>query len=309
MKKSSVLLLTLVIALFISCGDSDQNNTTPSGKISIVATTGIVADMVRIVGGEKVSVVGLMGPGVDPHLYKVSQGDIRKLSQADMIFFNGLHLEGKMVEILGKLARNKKVVAVSEKIPDSQLRRPAEFKGAPDPHIWFDVHLWKTTIRTVKRSLIEYHPSAAAEFEANAGKYDRALDSLHNWVIEELDKIPVSQRVLVTAHDAFGYFGEAYKIKVMGLQGISTLSEFGVLDISRLVSFITDNKLKAIFVESSVPEKSIQAVRQGCLGKGWQVEIGGTLYSDALGAAGSEADTYVGMVRTNVKTIVKALKD
>jgi manganese/zinc/iron transport system substrate-binding protein len=255
-----------------------------------------------------------MGPGVDPHYYKATQGDLRHLTNADLIFYNGLFLEGKMEDIFKKMSRNKTVVAVAHTLSEGlhesvgRLRRPPEFKGHFDPHIWFDVGLWSLTIAVVDSTLSAAEPANADSFHARAARYAQQLDELDAWVQAQVNTIPVPRRVLITAHDAFGYFGKAYGLEVLGLQGISTVAEYGVNDVRRLVAMISERKIPAIFVESSVPERSINAVREGCLARGHEVVIGGTLYSDAMGAAGSGADTYVGMVRTNVATIAGALR-
>jgi manganese/zinc/iron transport system substrate-binding protein len=268
----------------------------------------MVADLVQRVGGDRVVVKGLMGPGVDPHYYKASQGDLGILSNADIIFYNGLYLEGKMQDIFNKMARSKKVVAVSDEIDKSTLRQPPEFEGHYDPHIWFDVALWSETIDAVVEALAAADPQGAESFRQNGERYRAELRDLHAWVLAQIEMVPLDQRILVTAHDAFGYFGRAYGVEVLGLQGISTVAEYGVNDVTQLVDLIATRKIKAIFVESSVPERSIEAVRQGCIERGHQVKIGGTLYSDAMGAVGSGADTYIGMVRSNVATIVEALQ-
>ena len=268
----------------------------------------MITDMVARVGGDAVQVTGLMGPGVDPHYYKATQGDLKHLSQADIIFYNGLFLEGKMEDIFDKMSRNKTVVAVARDLDEAQLRRPPEFQGHFDPHVWFDVSLWHQTIDAVEAALTQATPAGAEEFAARAQAYRTELQGLHEWVGSRVAEVEESRRVLITAHDAFGYFGDAYGIDVLGLQGISTVAEYGVNDVRHLVDVIVERKVKAIFVESSVPERSINAVREGCVARGHDVVIGGTLYSDAMGEAGSGADTYVGMVRTNVNTIVGALK-
>ncbi len=268
----------------------------------------MVADLVGNIGGERVAVVGLMGPGVDPHYYKASQGDIQRLAQADLVFYNGLFLEGKMEEIFTKMARKKTVVAISRDVPEDLLRKPAEFGGHFDPHIWFDVSLWSKTVATVVKELSAADPAGAEIYARNGADYADKLVELHQWVIDQVQTIPTGQRVLVTAHDAFGYFGQAYGIEVMGLQGISTVAEYGVNDVNRLVDIIVERQVRAIFVESSIPERSINAVREGCRAKGLEVEVGGTLYSDAMGGTGSGADTYIGMVQSNVGTLVGALR-
>ena len=298
------VLLCALIATACSAPEQEASN----GRIKIVATTGMVADLARNIGGDRVEVIGLMGPGVDPHYYKASQGDLARITDADIVLFNGLFLEGKMEGIFAKMARSKKVVAVAGGIDEKNLRRPPEFLGHFDPHIWFDVSLWMQTVEVAVASLSELDPEGVEVYRRNGEQYRARLDALHQWVIEQVGQIPEQQRVLITAHDAFGYFGLAYGFEVVGLQGISTVAEYGVNDVTQLVDRIVERQVKAIFVESSVPARSIEAVRQGCLNRGFEVVIGGTLYSDAMGGAGSGADSYVGMVESNVNTIVGALR-
>ena len=298
------VLLCALIATACSAPEQEASN----GRIKIVATTGMVADLARNIGGDRVEVIGLMGPGVDPHYYKASQGDLARITDADIVLFNGLFLEGKMEGIFAKMARSKKVVAVAGGIDEKNLRRPPEFLGHFDPHIWFDVSLWMQTVEVAVASLSELDPEGVEVYRRNGEQYRARLDALHQWVIEQVGQIPEQQRVLITAHDAFGYFGLAYGFEVVGLQGISTVAEYGVNDVTQLVDQIVERQVKAIFVESSVPARSIEAVRQGCLNRGFEVVIGGTLYSDAMGGAGSGADSYVGMVESNVNTIVGALR-
>ena len=213
-----------------------------------------------------------------------------------------------MEDIFAKMARSKQVLAVAEQIPEERLLRPPEFEGNFDPHIWFDVSLWAQTIEPVVARLSAIDPDGASVYRQNGARYQERLDALDQWVVEQVELLPEASRVLITAHDAFGYFGRAYGVEVIGLQGISTVADYGVNDVTQLVDLIVERQVKAIFVESSVPVRSIEAVREGCLDRGFQVEIGGTLYSDAMGAVGSGADTYVGMVESNVNTIVGALR-
>jgi ABC-type metal ion transport system, periplasmic component/surface adhesin len=278
------------------------------GKVVAVATTGMIADAVRAVGGELVEVHGLMGPGVDPHLYKASQGDVRRMAAADVIFYNGLMLEGRLSDLLARMARQKPTVAVSEYVPQELLIEAAQFEGHYDPHIWFDLSLWKLAVERIRDGLIEVDPVNQQAYQQNAAAYMQELDRLDGYIRERLAEIPPAQRVLVTAHDAFGYFGLAYGIEVVGLQGISTDSEVGLRDIQNLVAFLVERGIKAVFVESSVPRRSLEAVVQGAAGRGHQVVIGGELYSDALGEPGTPAGSFVGMIRHNVDTIVAALK-
>jgi manganese/zinc/iron transport system substrate-binding protein len=300
-------LASVVIWTLAGC-DGKQQTPVESGRLGIVTTTGMIADITTNIAGEHADVKALMGPGVDPHLYKASQGDLRQLTGADIVFYNGLHLEGKMVDALEKLAQRKEVHAVSDGIDTSVFRRPPEFKGAYDPHIWFDVSLWADAARQVEKVLSQVDTTHAADYHRNAAAYLARLDSLDSWVRSQIATIPPERRVLVTAHDAFGYFGRAYDIEVRGLQGISTLSEYGLADLTALVDMIDSRKIKAVFIESSVPRRSIDAVVEGVKARGHEVSIGGQLFSDAMGAEGTSEGTYIGMVSANVNTIVNALK-
>jgi len=268
----------------------------------------MIADTVRAVAGDLAKVESLMQTGVDPHLYKASQSDVRRLTKADLIFYNGLHLEGKMGDILKKVGKRRPVAAIGEVLDKTLLRKPAEYEGAPDPHIWFDVSLWLKTVDPVVEELKKLRPKSAKVFESNGEKWKTTLKNLDTWVETEIAKIPEKGRVLVTAHDAFGYFGRRYKIEVVGLQGMSTVTQAGLTDVGRVTDLIVKRGLKAIFVESSVPKRTIEAVQEACKKKGHSVAIGGQLYSDAMGAAGTPEGNYLGMVRHNVKTIVGALK-
>ena len=301
-------LFLICMLLFSGCKQQLPNERDPEQKIRIVATTGMIQDAAANIAGKHADVVALMGPGVDPHLYKATHGDLERLTTADIIFYNGLHLEGKMGEIFEKLGRIKPVVAVAENIPEEMLRKVPGFQGAYDPHIWFDVKLWAEAVKGISTFLQEYDSAHRDEYRQRGDAYLKKLDSLHAAVTNTLQDIPATQRVLITAHDAFGYFGDAYKIEVRGLQGISTMSEFGLRDVTDLVNFIIARKVKAIFVETSVSQKSIEAVLQGCREKGWNVKIGGTLFSDAMGNAGTPEGSYVGMVNANVRKIVESLK-
>jgi manganese/zinc/iron transport system substrate-binding protein len=278
-------------------------------RINIVSTIGMITDIVRNVGGERVLVRGLMGPGVDPHLYKPSAGDAIRLGNADIIFYGGLHLEGRMAELFEKIElTGKPAVAVSRDIEPTRLRQPPEFEGKYDPHIWFDVSLWQSATRTVAAALTALDPNSAAVYADNARSYLAKLDALHQYARGQIATIPAAQRVMITAHDAFGYFGEAYGMEVHGLQGISTASEISAADVQGLSEFITARKIKALFVESSVPESTVRAVQEAVRSRGHEVIIGGELFSDAMGAEGTPEGTYIGMVTFNVDTIVRALR-
>lgn len=300
--------LFLIPAFLLLASCSPDKRASSNSTIQIVTTTGMIRDAVANLVGNEATVVALIGPGVDPHLYKASQGDLEKLSSADIIFYNGLHLEGKMGEVLEKLSAIKPVVPVSNGVPDSLLRTVPGFAGAHDPHIWFDVSLWKHAVRHAEEFLAQKYPAQSETFKMRSIAYQQRLDSLHATVTKQIEQIPEAGRVLVTAHDAFGYFGDAYRIEVKGLQGISTVSEFGLRDITELVDFITVRRIKSVFIESSVSPRSIEAVVEGCRKKGWDVAIGGSLYSDAMGADGTPEGTYIGMVNANVQTIVKGLQ-
>ena len=295
------------VLLLSACGGNETPPVEQDKKL-VVCTTGMVGDLVRHVAGDRAEVISLMGPGIDPHYYKATQGDLQKLSRADVIFYNGLFLEGKLEGIFEKMARSKTVIPVSRDISKDRLRKPVAGQREHDPHIWFDVSMWAETLPVVVQTLSGIDAEGVDVFRANAEVYRKQLLDLDAWAKAQIAHIPSDQRVLITAHDAFGYFGLAYGIEVRGLQGISTVAEYGVNDVSLLVNFIVKRRVKAIFVESSVPERSINAVREGCKAQGWDVAIGGTLYSDAMGPAGSGADTYIGMVQSNVNTIVEALK-
>lgn len=301
------LYLIVPVLLLAGCGGSDAP-AGAEGPLRVVTTTGIIADVAQRIAGPHAKVEALMGPGVDPHLYKASESDVRRLSEADLVLYNGLHLEGKMGDILTKMARTRPVIAVTEEIPEDLLREPPEFAGQYDPHVWFDVSMWAKTLGPIARELSALAPEHAREFEANAAALGKELTELDAWVKAQILTIPEPQRILVTAHDAFGYFGRRYGMEVVGIQGISTFSEAGLKDVDRVVSLVVDRKVPAIFVESSVPRRSIEAVQAAVRSRGHEVAIGGQLHSDSLGAAGSPAGTYPGMVRANVDTIVNALR-
>ncbi len=274
----------------------------------VVCTTGMVADLARHVGEPEVSVYALMGAGTDPHLYKPTEGDLQRLAKATLVLYNGLHLEGKMSLILERLSRVRPTVAVASAIPPERLRYPPEAEGKPDPHVWHDVSLWVYALQSATDALCEQFPQFESRFRARSDAYRQQLIALHRWCRAQIQLIPPPQRVLITSHDAFGYFGQAYGLEVRSLQGISTLSDYGLRDLRALIEFIGARRVKAIFAESSISPRALQAVIAGCRQRGHSVRLGGTLYSDALGPPDSDAATYIGMIRHNVRTILNALR-
>lgn len=275
--------------------------------IKAVATIGMIADIVQIVGGDRVQVTGLMGPGVDPHLYKASEGDVALLANAEIVFYNGLHLEAQLAEILERMQARTRTVAVTDGIDRALLLSPPEFQGAYDPHVWFDVTLWMKAVETVRDSLSEIDPQNAELYAQNAAAYLGELEELHEYVLTQAERVPAEKRVLITAHDAFNYFGRAYGFEVRGLQGISTATEVSTADVQSLAAFIVEREVPALFVETSVPQRTIEAVQAAVRSQGFAVQIGGQLYSDAMGDPGTPAGSYIGMVRHNIDTIVAAL--
>jgi manganese/zinc/iron transport system substrate-binding protein len=309
-KRLTVLLLALLMLLVTACGRAGE--TAPSDfsdrQIRAVTTIGMITDIVENVGGERVQVTGLMGPGIDPHLYSASEGDVTRLREADIVFYNGLHLEAQMASVLERVGEaGMRTVAVTDNIDRDVLLAPPEFEGNYDPHVWFDVTLWMTAAETVRDALTEMDPLHAEVYEANAERYLAELETLHQYVQEQAARVPEEQRVLVTAHDAFNYFGQAYGFDVRGLQGISTESEAGTADVQNLARFIAERRIPAVFIESSVPQRNIEAVQAAVRAQGFDVQIGGELFSDAMGNPGTVEGTYQGMVRHNVDTIVSAL--
>ncbi|PAW76321.1 MAG: ABC transporter substrate-binding protein [Pedosphaera sp. Tous-C6FEB] len=278
-------------------------------KIRVTTTTSMVTDLVKQVGGDQVEVSGLMGAGVDPHLYKATAADVSKLQQADVIFYNGLVLEGKMTDIFAKLARSKKFVyPVTEGVPEKRLLEPPEFEGHSDPHVWFDVELWALCAQTVAKGLAEFSPKDKAHFEQRGKDITTKLRALHEWSLKKAAELPKEKRILITSHDAYNYFGRAYGFQVVGLQGVSTVTEAGLADMAKLVDYIKKHQVKAIFVESSVSPATIQRIAKDA-----GVRVGGELFSDAMGTPGQmengyDLGTYEGMIKHNLTTIVEALK-
>ena len=298
---------TLLTALAMTFAASAAPKTVPA-NYTIVTTCGMVTDIVREVAGDKARVTGLMGEGVDPHLYKPTRDDVVKLLQADVVFYSGLMLEGRMSDTFLKVARKgAHVFAVTDLLDDKFLLEPAEFAGHTDPHVWMDVKGWMDAVKVVARSLGEVDAANTAYYDQNARRYSAQLVKLDDYAKRILASIPKERRVLITAHDAFNYFGRAYGIDVRGIQGISTESEAGVADINKLVDFLVERKIPAIFVESSVSDKNIKALIEGCKSRGHPVRIGGELFSDAMGKPGTYEGTYVGMIDHNATIIARAL--
>jgi len=304
-------ILLLALPLLAGCGPAVPAQAAADDlagrKIRAVATTGMVADLVRNVGGERLEVVALMGPGVDPHLYKASERTVIALASADVIFYNGLHLEAQMAEVFEKMGGRIRTAAVADGIDPARLASPPEFAGSYDPHVWFDVSLWMEAARQVEKVLSDLDPAHRELYRANAAAYLEELVGLHAYVQAQAERIPPERRVLITAHDAFNYFGRAYGFEVRGLQGISTASEAGTADVQALADFIARRRIPAIFVESSVSPRAVEAVQAAVRARGFEVQIGGQLFSDAMGDPGTPEGTYPGMVRHNIDTLVRAL--
>ncbi|MFN3192932.1 MAG: metal ABC transporter solute-binding protein, Zn/Mn family [Aureliella sp.] len=307
-------IVILLAATTSGCVGSNTGSSTsiPSqngnaSQLQVVATVGMVADIVREIGGNAVDVDQICGPGVDPHLYKATRDDIADLSRADMIFYSGLLLEGKMTDILIKIAQSRPVVAVTELIDKSVLLEPAEMDGHYDPHVWMDVSAWRRSIDIVVASLSEQRPSEAESFKSRGEALRKELDALHRYGLKAIASIPEGSRVLVTSHDAFNYLGRAYGLEVQGVQGLSTESEAGLQRVRELVDMLVEKKVQAVFVESSVSRKSIDSLIEGCRSQGHHVIVGGELFSDAMGEANTYEGTYIGMLDHNLTTIAKAL--
>lgn len=295
-------LISITFFLTIICP------TLQAEPINIVCTTGMITDITQNIAGERASVVGLMGSGVDPHLYKPTRSDIAKLSRADIVFYNGLLLEGKLADALIRVASSgRKVHAVTELIDNSYLLEPPEFSGHYDPHVWMDPKAWGEAVKVVRDSLISFDSEGRKFYETNANTYFEKLAQLDKYSTATLATVPEKSRILVTAHDAFNYFGKRFNFKVVGIQGLSTDSEAGVRDIEKIVSLLVDKKIKAVFTESTVSDRNVQALIEGAAARGHEVQIGGSLYSDAMGQPETFQGTYIGMIDHNVTTIAKAL--
>lgn len=314
-KKSGLLFITIMAILFlVGCPSGTSTNTSESGetadaKPNVLATTTMLADLAKNIGKDKVEVHALMNAGVDPHLYKASAGDVDLMQKADILIYNGLHLEAKLGEIIERLeSGDKHVINIGKTVREEDILKSEDDENYPDPHIWFDVMIWKQAAKGLEEGLSKADPSNASYYKEQLANYEKQLDELHQYVSERVQEVPKAQRIMVTAHDAFRYFGKAYGFEVKGLQGISTESEAGTSDVKQLADFLVSNKIKAIFVESSVPKKNVEALQEAAAARGMDIAIGGELYSDSLGDPDSEAATYIGTIRSNIDTIVNALK-
>ncbi|MFA9477370.1 metal ABC transporter solute-binding protein, Zn/Mn family [Phycisphaerales bacterium AB-hyl4] len=302
-----VLLMMMMTVSLVGCGDGRAGDA-DDGRLNIVATTGMIADMVRNVVGEHAQVTGLMDEGVDPHLYRPTRSDVLRLDRANVVVYNGLLLEGQMGETLGRLqSADKHVIAVAERLDPALLMEDDEDPDEADPHVWMDVRLWSTVVEQFTEQMAEISPEHAETYRENAERYLAELAELDSYVREVIASIPEEHRVLVTAHDAFNYFGRSYDIEVRGVYGISTESEAGMHDINRLVDFVVERELPAVFAESSVTDRPVQAVIRGAHSRRHNLRLGGELFSDAMGRAGTYEGTYIGMIDHNATTIARAL--
>ena len=316
----AIVFLALGSCLLTGCEKAeshshDQTNSTGQTyqgnyPIQVLCTTGQVGEMLTKIGGKHLKVDTLMGPDIDPHMYSPTASDVDLLLDADAIFYNGMHLEGRMADKFVQLARKKATYPVTEGVQsrkDKRLREPPEFEGLYDPHVWHDVSLWADCVHDVAALLGEFDPKHAKEYDDNARAYMKELMELHEYCKSEITKIPKQARIMITAHDAFGYFGAAYGLEVEGLKGISSEEEKDLAHQDEIQDMIVERKIPAVFVESAIAHRTVDSLIETCRAAGWEVVNGGELYADALGEAGSEASTYTGMIRHNVQTIVEAL--
>ena len=304
------LLLTLFLVQACSrtpAAPAQAKQTDETDPMRIVTTTGMIADMVRSIGGDAVEVTSLIGVGVDPHLYKPTRDDVALLLQADMIFYNGLHLEGRMGDVLERAGADRPTIAVTDEIPRSMLIDPQDGSGHPDPHVWLAPDLWSICGFKVSWELSQLDPDNALVFNTNLDAWTTTTKELDELGSMSIGSIPTEARLLVTSHDAFNYFGRAFDIEVMGVQGISTESEAGLADLEKLVNLVVERRIPAVFVESSVPRRSIEALIEGAAARGHEVTIGGELFSDSMGPAGTPEGTWHGMVLHDIRTVTTAL--
>ncbi len=304
---SGLLCVLVGCTARMSKDNAGQEKSGKQARIQVIATVGMVADLVKKVGQDRIEVTQIMGPGVDPHLYKATRDDVQAIMGGDLVFYSGLMLEGKMIDTLVKLGRGKKVVAITEGLDESLLLEPEEFQGHYDPHIWMDVSAWGKCLTVIANTLSEHDPKNASEYQTAAEAFEAELMKLHQYGVECVATIPKESSVLITSHDAFNYFGRAYGLEVMGVQGISTESEAGLQRINEFVDLIVDRKVRAVFVESSVPRKNIDSLIDGAKSRGHEVIVGGELFSDAMGSPGTYEGTYLGMLDHNITTVTHAL--
>lgn len=305
-KMKKIIAFALLLTGLVACKPSKKIENT---KFTVVTTTTMITDLVKVLGGNDIEVKGIMGAGVDPHLYKASEGDVSKLSSADLIVYNGLHLEGKLVDVFEKMNQiGKQTIALGDFLSHDEIINSEMFANSHDPHIWFSIDNWKTITEKLIVALSKANPENKAVYQKNGLDYLAALSLLKTELKTKVAELPKEKRILVTAHDAFSYFGKEFGFQVVGLQGLSTATEAGVRDVQRISDFIIVNKVKAIFVESSVPKRTVEALQASVESKGHEVKIGGQLFSDALGNPTEETGKYIGMYRYNVNTIVEALK-
>ena len=307
--RSRPISIVAAIPAFAGFGRVGRSAVAGESRLSVVATTGQVGDLARNIGGEHVNVNALMGPGVDPHLFKASEQDVIALIDSDIIMYSGLHLEGTLGEVLEQASKRIPVSEVADGVPVDQLIQPEDdaFDGNPDPHFWFDPTLWAHAADEAARALAEVDGANAESYRLNADAYKAQLLDLDVYATEQFERVPAQSRVLVTAHDAFGYLGRQYGLDVVGLQGISTATEDGVRDVQSIADLLVASEVPAIFVETSVPQRTIEAVQVAANDRGWEVTIGGSLYSDAMGDADTDEGTYLGMMRYDIDTIVAGL--
>ena len=308
-RAASLVLAALAALVLAGCTEGAFELPDVRGRdVRVVATTNFITDLARRVGGDRVQVTGLMGPGVDPHLYKASARDVRTLRQSDLVLYGGLDLEGKMDDVFEELGRRRPVTAVTDGIPRAKLLDTDQADETYDPHVWFDVSLWMDAVREAQRALTRVDPAGEATYRANAEAYLRELRALDREVAERLAAIPRESRVLVTSHDAFRYFGRRYGLEVVAIQGISTATEATTADVERVAQVVAERRLRGVFLESSVPQQTIDAVLDAARDRGQPSRIGGELYTDAAGDEGTPEGTYAGMVRANVAKIAEALQ-
>jgi manganese/zinc/iron transport system substrate-binding protein len=310
--KALALLLAVVAGAAVASGCSEVPVATPEAlanrQVRVTATTNFITDLARRIGGHRVRVSGLMGPGIDPHMYKASAGDVKTLAEADLVLYGGLELEGKMADVFERLAEHRPTVAVTRDMPRGKLLAEPRYPDKPDPHVWFDPTLWEHAAGTVADELGRLDPAHAEEYERNARAYVRELRALDRYAHERLAAIPERSRVLVTSHDAFRYLGRRYGLDVVAIQGVSTATEATTADVERVAGVIADRGVRSVFVESSVPPQTIEAVLASASRRGQRSAIGRELFSDAAGAEGTPEGTYLGMVRHNVDAIADGLR-